>query len=144
MSQAPVRDTDLSQQPPPYWIGRALIGVLFVTSGVLKIGKFAGIAGAIAGKGFPLPEIVTALTIALEIVGGIALVVGWRTRALALALALFCVPATLLFHAFWSSDATAYGNQLNHFLKNLAIVGALLVVAHVEAHRPRRGPPAST
>ncbi len=110
-------------------IGRALVGVLFLVSGALKIGKFAGVAAGLASKGLPLPEVMTALVIALEIAGGLALVFGWRVREAALALALFCIPATLLFHAFWSVDAAAFGNQLNHFLKNVAIVGALLVIA---------------
>jgi putative oxidoreductase len=116
-------------------IGRALVGVLFLVSGALKIGKFAGVAAGLASKGLPLPEVMTALVIALEIAGGLALVFGWRVREAALALALFCIPATLLFHAFWSVDAAAFGNQLNHFLKNVAIIGALLVIAS-GANRP--------
>jgi putative oxidoreductase len=78
--------------------------------------------------------------IALEVAGGLALVFGWRVRDAALALALFCIPATLMFHAFWSVDAAAFGNQLNHFLKNVAIFGALLVIAS-SADRPRDAAP---
>lgn len=103
--------------------------MLFLVSGALKIGWFAGVAAGLAGKGLPLREVMTALVVALEIAGGLALVFGWRVREAALALALFCIPATLLFHAFWSVDAAAFGNQLNHFLKNVAIFGALLVIA---------------
>jgi putative oxidoreductase len=121
-------------------IGRALVGVLFLVSGALKIGKFAGVAAGLAGKGLPLPEVMTALVIALEVTGGLALVFGWRVRDAALALALFCIPATLMFHAFWSVDAAAFGNQLNHFLKNVAIFGALLVIAS-SADRPRDAAP---
>jgi putative oxidoreductase len=121
-------------------IGRALVGVLFLVSGALKIGKFAGVAAGLAGKGLPLPEVMTALVIALEVAGGLALVFGWRVRDAALALALFCIPATLMFHAFWSVDAAAFGNQLNHFLKNVAIFGALLVIAS-SADRPRDAAP---
>lgn len=140
MSQNPLSQTSrpgtalnaLPIQP----IGRALVGVLFLVSGALKIGRFAGVAGAVASKGVPLPEVVIALVIALEVAGGLALVFGWRVREAALALALFCIPATLLFHAFWSVDAAAFGNQLNHFLKNVAIFGALLVIAS-DANRPR-------
>lgn len=136
MSQTPVSTTSLpgtflSALPiqPTQAIGRALVGVLFLVSGALKIGRFAGVAGALAAKGLPLPEVLTALVIALEIAGGLALVFGWRVREAALALALFCIPATLLFHAFWAVDAAAFGNQLNHFLKNVAIFGALLMIA---------------
>lgn len=121
-------------------IGRALVGVLFLVSGALKIGKFAGVAAGLASKGLPLAEVMTALVIALEIAGGLALVFGWRVRDAALALALFCIPATLMFHAFWSVDAAAFGNQLNHFLKNVAIIGALLVIAS-SANRPPKAAP---
>lgn len=116
-------------------IGRALVGALFLVSGAMKISWFAGLAAGLAGKGLPLPQVITTLVIALEIAGGLALVFGWRVREAALALALFCIPATLLFHAFWSVDAAAFGNQLNHFLKNVAIIGALLVIAS-GANRP--------
>lgn len=121
-------------------IGRALVGVLFLVSGALKIGWFAGVAAGMAGKGLPLPQVLTALVIALEIAGGLALVFGWRVREAALTLALFCIPATLLFHAFWSVDAAAFGNQLNHFLKNVAIFGALLMIAS-SANRPLEAAP---
>ena len=120
---------------PIQTIGRALVGVLFLVSGAMKIGWFAGVAAGLTAKGLPLPQVLTALVIALEIAGGLALVVGWRAREAALALALFCIPATLLFHAFWSVDAAAFGNQLNHFLKNVAIFGALLLIAS-SANRP--------
>ena len=134
MSQTSVPGTFLNALPlqtiqPMQTIGRALVGVLFLVSGIMKIGRFAGTAAALAGKGVPLPEVAIALAIVLEIVGGLALVFGWRSREAALALALFCIPATVLFHAFWAVDAAAFGNQLNHFLKNVAIFGALLTIA---------------
>jgi putative oxidoreductase len=128
MNQTSVPDTFLNA-PPIQAIGRALVGVLFLVSGAFKIAWFAGVAAGLAGKGVPLSEVALALAIALEIAGGLALVFGWRVREAALALALFCIPATLLFHAFWSVDAAAFGNQLNHFLKNVAIFGALLMIA---------------
>ena len=53
---------------------------------------------------------------------------GFDWRQAALGLFLFIIPATLLFHAFWSADAASYQNQLNHFLKNLAIMGGMLYV----------------
>lgn len=132
----------LSPMPKPVLsLGRALVGALFLISGGLKIGKFAGIAAALAGKGVPLAELATVLTIALEILGGLALIIGLRVRVAALALALFCVPATLLFHAFWSADAAAFSNQLNHFLKNVAIIGALLLIAfYADRDAAKRSP----
>lgn len=132
MAEASIRDTRFTGGATATLvprIGPALVGALFLISGLLKIGKFAGVAGAIAAKGIPLSEAVAALVILIEVAGGLALIIGRRTRQAAVALALFVIPATLLFHAFWSVDAAAFSNQLNHFLKNVAILGALLMVA---------------
>jgi len=115
-------------------VGRALLGALFLVSGLLKTGRFAGIAAVLATKGVPLPEVVAGLVILLEIAGGLALVIGWRAREAGIALALFVIAATLLFHPFWSADAAAFSNQLNHFLKNVAILGALMMVAASSGH----------
>ena len=115
-------------------VGRALLGALFLVSGLLKIGRFAGIAAVLATKGVPLPEVVAGLVILLEIAGGLALVIGWRAREAGIALALFVIAAKLLFHPFWVADAAAFSNQLNHFLKNVAILGALMMVAASSGH----------
>lgn len=112
-------------------IGRALLGTLFVVSGLLKIGRFAGVAAALEKTGLPLPEVLAATVIAFEVVVGLALAFGWRTRLSAALLAVFVLLATLLFHRFWAADAAAYGNQLNHFLKNMALTGALTMLACV-------------
>ncbi len=70
-------------------------------------------------------------TALVEVVGGAMLVLGWKARWAALALAVFTVAATLVFHAYWSVPADQVMNQQIHFMKNLAIVGGLLsVFAH--------------
>jgi putative oxidoreductase len=111
------------------WAGTGLVGALFVVSGLLKIGRFDGVASVLAAKGVPLASLALACAIALEIVAGLALIVRIRVQWAAAALVLFVAAATLLFHAFWSVDAAAFQNQLNHFLKNIAIAGALLALA---------------
>ena len=110
-------------------IGQGLLGALFVISALSKSFRFSGIAAAIASQGIPMSEVVTVAVILFEVIGGAALVVNWRARQAAFALAVFIVPATYLFHAFWMADAAAFWNQLNHFLKNLAIFSALMMVA---------------
>jgi putative oxidoreductase len=57
------------------------------------------------------------------------LLVGWRTRWAAWLLVLFVAIATAMAHRFWEFDAAQLNNQLNHFLKNLAIIGGLFYVA---------------
>lgn len=118
-----------------YPIGRALAGVLFVVSGIGKVLGFAGVAAWMNSAGIPAAGLLLALTILLEIGGGLALVTGFQARIAALALAVFLVPVTLVFHGFWSADAAAFQNQLNHFLKNVAILGAMLAVFSIEGTR---------
>jgi len=109
--------------------GRALIGLLFVISGLLKVGRFGAVVSALEAKGFSWPDISLWFVIAVEVGGGTALILQRTPRAAAAVLAVFVVAATLLFHAFWQADASAFQNQLNHFLKNVAIFGALLALA---------------
>ncbi|MBV8667359.1 MAG: DoxX family protein [Burkholderiaceae bacterium] len=111
-----------------YPIGRALIGVLFLVSGINKILAFSYVAGWMASMGLPLASVLLVLTIAVEIGGGLMLITGVQARFAALLLALFLIPVTFVFHAFWSADAATFQNQLVHFLKNLSIFGAMLVV----------------
>jgi putative oxidoreductase len=107
-------------------VGRILLGIVFIPAGFGKIGGFAGTAGYIASKGLPLPEVGAALAIAVEIVAGIALVVGWKTRWAALALAVFTLAATVFFHAFWAVPPEQQMTQQLMFMKNIGIVGGLL------------------
>jgi len=107
-------------------VGRILLGIVFIPAGFSKIGGFAGTAGYIASKGLPLPEVGAAIAIVAEIVAGIALVVGWKTRWAALLLAVFTLVATVFFHAFWAVPAEQHMTQYLMFMKNVGIVGGLL------------------
>ena len=81
-----------------------------------------------ASKGLPLAEVLLVLSILIELAGGLMLIAGWRARWAALALFLWLIPVTLVFHDFWGVDAEQMRNQLNHFLKNLCIMGGMLYV----------------
>ncbi len=107
-------------------VGRILLGIVFIPAGFGKIGGFTGTAGYIASKGLPLPEVGAALAIAVEILAGIALVVGWKTRWAALALAVFTLVASVFFHAFWAVAPEQQMTQQLMFMKNIGIVGGLL------------------
>jgi putative oxidoreductase len=110
-------------------IARILFGALFLVAGVRKIMFFAGSAGYFAKLGFPAPEAMAVLAILVELGGGALLVLGWQTRRIAWLLIVFVVIATAMAHRFWEFDAAQYANQMNHFLKNAAIVGGLFYVA---------------
>jgi putative oxidoreductase len=107
-------------------VGRILIALLFVISGFGKISGFDGVAGYIASKGLPMPQVLAALTIALELGGGILLIVGYKVRWVAIAFFLWLIPTTFLFHKFWGIPAGEVQNQMNNFLKNVSIMGAML------------------
>jgi len=106
--------------------GRVLLAQLFLHSGVAKITGYAATAGYRASKG--LPGALLPFVILLELGGGLALVVGFKTRWVALALSAFSVLAALCFH-FVPGDQM----QMINFMKNLSIAGGLLVLAQTGA-----------
>ena len=112
-------------------IGRILLALIFIFSGFHKIGGFEQTAGYMASKGLPIPQVLLVATIAIELLGGLMILVGWHARVAATAIFLFLIPTTLIFHAFWAvspSDAMALQSQTNNFMKNLAIMGGMLYV----------------
>ena len=106
-------------------VGRILLALIFVISGFGKIGGFEGVAGYIGSKGLPMPEVLAALTIALELGAGILLMLGFKARWVALLFFLWLIPTTLIFHKFWGIDAAQVQNQFNNFMKNVSIMGAM-------------------
>ena len=113
---------------PVVVLARLLLALIFVMAGFSKFGDLGGTAGYIASKGLPLPQVLAFMTAALEVIGGIALVIGFQARWAALALALFTLLATVLFHNFWAMPADQQFVQQLMFMKNLSIVGGLLMV----------------
>jgi putative oxidoreductase len=109
--------------------GRILMGAIFLNAGVRKVLGFAGTVGYFTKLGFPAPEVFAVLAMVIEIGGSILLIVGWKTRWVAWLLALFVLIAAFAAHRFWQFDASQYANQMNHFMKNLAIIGGLFFVA---------------
>ncbi|MEO8676490.1 MAG: DoxX family protein [Casimicrobiaceae bacterium] len=110
-------------------VGRVLLALMFIFSGFGKIGGFEGTAASLASKGLPLPEIGTALAIAVELGGGLLVAIGWKARWAALAMAIFTVVASIFFHNFWAmADAAAAGTNEIMFMKNVSVIGGLLLV----------------
>jgi putative oxidoreductase len=109
-------------------VGRILLAALFLVAGVRKLMAVAASAGYFAKLGMPMPEVMAWVAVAIELGGGLLLVLGWKTRSVAWLLILFTAIATFMAHRFWQFDAAQYGNQLNHFLKNAAVIGGLLYV----------------
>ncbi len=110
-------------------VGRVLMAILFLPAGVGKIFGFAGTVAYISSAGLPLATIAAIGAIVIEVLGGIALVLGIYTRISAIFLALFTLVASMVFHAFWSAPVEqAFVTQLL-FTKNIAVIGGLLTIA---------------
>jgi len=120
---------------PAAFIGRILLALIFVVSGVGKITGYAGTAAVMAAKGLPIVDVLLPLTIAVELGGGLLLALGWKARWAAAALFLFLIPTTLIFHQFWGIEPKLAQMQKIHFLKNVAIMGGMLMVLAIGAGR---------
>ena len=103
-------------------VGRIMLALIFILAGFGKIQDPAGTAGFMQSMG--VPGALVWPTILLEIVGGICIAVGFKTRYAAFALAAFSVLAALLFHRDFSQQM-----QMILFLKNIAMAGGLLLLA---------------
>ncbi len=116
-------------QKPLTLIGRILLAALFLPAGLSKIGGFAGTVGYIGSKGLPMAEAAAVIAIIVEVGGGLALIAGLGTRLAALALAVFTLVATFVFHNYWVLPAETQMVQQLMFFKNIAVVGGLLTLA---------------
>ena len=111
-------------------VGRILLALLFLVAGTRKLMAPAASAGYFAKLGFPMTDVLVWVVIAVEIGGALLLILGWKARWAAYALAIFTVIATFAAHRFWEfGDAAQYAAQLNNFLKNLAVIGGMLILA---------------
>lgn len=110
------------------FFARIFLAVLFVLSGWSKLTGFEGTVGYVASNGLPVPQLFAALTILVELGGGILLILGLFSRLAAFIMAGFTLLTIVLVHHFWTmTDPDATLNQL-HAMKNLAIAGGLLMV----------------
>jgi len=106
------------------FVGRLMIGLPFAMSGLGKLGAYSATTGMIGAVGLPFPPLAFAVAVAVELGGGLLLIAGYRTRSVAVALALFSLATALSFHANFADQ-----NQMIHFLKNVMIAGGLLQIA---------------
>ena len=121
--------TTTSLQDTLALVGRILIAYLFIPAGIGKLMGFAGTVGYITSMGLPLPQVGAAIAVIVELGLGIALLLGYKTRVVAIVMALFTIAAAVFFHKYWSApDAMKMMQQIN-FNKNIAIAGGLLALA---------------
>jgi putative oxidoreductase len=115
----------------PILAARILLALIFMLAGLSKLTGLQGTTAYIASQGLPIPAVLALASGLLELLAGLAVAIGFKARLAAALLAAFTLLASLLFHNFWAMPADqAMVNQLM-FMKNLAIVGGLLlIVAH--------------
>lgn len=110
-------------------VGRILMAAVFLISGFFKVAGYSQVVGYAVAKGLPLAGVAIACAAAVELLGGIAILIGFKTRIVSWVLFLYLVPATLIFHNFWTLQGMEQQDAMSHFLKNLAIMGGLLILA---------------
>jgi putative oxidoreductase len=106
------------------FIGRILMGLPFAMSGLSKLAAYGPTTAKIASVGLPFPPLAFVVAVAAELGGGLLLILGYRVRPVALALAVFSLATAVLFHSNFADQ-----NQMNHFLKNVMMAGGLLQIA---------------
>lgn len=117
-------------------MARILMSIIFLKSGYGKIMDFEGTTAYMAAKGMPLVSLFLVGAIAVEIAGGLSLLLGVKARWGALLLFLFMIPTTVIFHKFWGLEGSEAALQQIQFMKNLTIMGGLLAVTAAGARQP--------
>jgi len=117
-------------------IGRIVLVIIFIFSGLGKLFDISGTAAYIASKGLPFPQLLAVGAGIGETVCALAIAVGWQTRLAAVGLIVFTAVAAFFFHDFWNLPAGAErANQMIHAMKNLSMIGGLIVLAVAGAGR---------
>ena len=109
-------------------IGRIFLAGIFIVSGIAKLTDTAGTAGYMTAVGIPYAHALAIFAGICELAGGLALVFGVLTRLAALGLFLFMIPTTIIFHHFWALDGAEAKMQMVNFMKNLSIMGGLILL----------------
>jgi len=114
----------VSNAPAAILLGRILLSIIFLLSGFGKLTAIGGTAAFFGGLGLPLPTVTAVVVGLLELLGGLAILVGFQTRIVGWVLAIFTVATALVAHTGWADQS-----QMINFLKNLAIAGGFIVLA---------------
>ncbi len=108
--------------------GRVMLAAIFVIAGINKLGGYAGVQGYM--EAFGIPGALLPVVIALEFAGGLALALGYKTRLAAVLLGAFSLVSGVIFHLLpgLEAEGLAAQNDINHFLKNVALAGGMAMI----------------
>lgn len=109
-------------------IARIFLVLIFVVAGAGKLAGFQGTVAMMASMGLPSPSLLLSGALVLEIAGAILVLLGWKTRLGVILLIVFLIPVTLIFHDFWATPPEDQREQVNQFLKNLSLIGGLVLL----------------
>ena len=113
------------EKETPIFIARIFLSLIFIIGGFGFLINFSGTVSMVESFGFPFATLLTIIGIVLKLGGGLMLLLGWKVKEASYALILFTVVATLLAHINFSDQV-----QMTQFLKNLAIIGGLILIAN--------------
>ena len=106
------------------FIGRLLIGLPFAMGGLMKLASYGRTTALIATAGLPFPPLAYAVAVAIELGGGLLLILGYRVRPAAVVMAVFSLVTAVFFHADFANEL-----QMANFIKNVMLTGGLLQIA---------------
>jgi putative oxidoreductase len=110
--------------------GRLLLAAYFFLPGAMKLADFEGTSGYMAAHGMVLIPVFLSLTIVMQIAGAVLLAVGYRVRLTAFLLAGLVLVISCVMHDFWNiTDALQQQHETQNFMKNMAIMAGLMVLA---------------
>ncbi|MEL6440381.1 MAG: DoxX family protein [Cyanobacteria bacterium J06621_8] len=104
---------------------RVCLSLIFLKAGFSHITGYGGTVKMMAGQGLPIPDLLLISTIIFQLLGGLALILGYKIQIGSLLLIAFLIPATLVFHN--------PASDINGFLKNIGLIGGLLMVMYAGA-----------
>ena len=110
-------------------IARGLLASLFLSAGITKLFEFQVVVDLVGSIGIPFPALWTSLVIALEILGSLAIIVGYKARVAASILGFFSIITAFLFHNYWAAPLDQQYVQQLLFFKNLSIAGGLFLLS---------------
>lgn len=114
-------------------VARLLLALMFILAGFGKLTDIQGTAAYIASGGLPFPTLVAVAVGLFELLGGIALVIGFQARIIGLLMAVFTIGVSVAFHPYWSVPAEQqYITQLL-FMKNMSVAGGMLLLSALGA-----------
>jgi putative oxidoreductase len=117
-------------------IARLALAILFLWGGAMKLMGYAGFIAYLHAHNVPYVQIAAPVATAVELLGGLALVFGVRTRFVAFVLAVYAIATAILGHDFWNvTQAALQQDAVVHFWKNVAIAGGFLLLTVTGAGR---------